>query len=97
MELNAIVLLLNLIIFWILGESAEGFFKKEIERSVSFLLTILIIIYSVDMMMLLSINYLFNWYSSPVLLLKEQSVFYLILSSVVLVSYYLKGKIKRFS
>lgn len=29
MELNAIVLLLNLIIFWILGESAEGFLKKR--------------------------------------------------------------------
>ncbi len=97
MELNVIVLLLNLFIFWILGESAEAFFKKEIERSLRFLFVILFIIYSVDMIMLLFINYLFNWYRSPILLLKEQTAFYLILSSLVFFSYFLKGKIKGFS
>ncbi len=97
MELNPTPFILNLLIFWVLGESAEGFFKEEIERSKIFLIKILFVIYAVDMLMLAVLNYFFSWSDSYTLFLKEQSFFFLILSSAVFVSIFIRSSIKKFS
>ncbi|WP_456400047.1 hypothetical protein [Persephonella sp.] len=92
MELNITTSILNLVIFWILGEAADGFFHNEMKRSVIVRSVVFMLIYIVDISMLLFLNSFFHWYSSYIQLIFEQTLFYSIFSTTAFFFYYFSGK-----